>query len=147
MPPSYRTFSLMSHRIGGTTRYAKHSTSGCDGAEHVEVTNFKQPPPYFKSKVKSISETDLGESSRVTISVQRMEDYNFDAKHQALTHSHNQASPLTWIRKSSPLPAGSNSHNNGTNQAALEKQQFNHTTQPVVGRKNNDKHTGISHKG
>lgn len=131
MPPSYPTYSLMSHRIGGTPRYVKHSTGGCDGAEHVEVTNFKQPPPYFKSKVKSISETDLDDSPRVTISVERIENYNFDGNHQALTHSNNQASPLAWIRKNPPLPAPSNRHN-GTNQAAtVDKQQLNRTTQPV----------------
>lgn len=97
----------MSHRMGGTNRYTKHSTGGNGrdssggGGDHVEVTNFKAPPPYLKGKVKSISETDLGRPMRKTILAKRTTDKNdFAQNHRA--HTPDQASVSPW---NSLLPA------------------------------------------
>lgn len=96
----------MSHRLGGTTRFPKHTTatSGSEGADHVATSNLKQPPPYFKSKAKSVSATSLGlgeAPKRIAITEQNRENYTFEPHHQA--HAHDQASSLLWTRTTSPV--------------------------------------------
>lgn len=94
----------MSHRMAGTNRYSKHSTGGNGGAstaggvDHVEVTNFKAPPPYLKGKAKSISETDLGRPMRNTISAKRTTDkIDFAQNHRAPTPDQASVSPWTTL--------------------------------------------------
>lgn len=128
----------MSHRLVGTNRYAKNATGGCDGdagADHVEVTNFKQPPPYLKGKVKSISDTDLGKSMRHPTLSPRVDNSDFAPNR---------------TRKLPPNPTSDTPPRNDTHQQpssqdyaklVLEKQHRN--KQAIIGRhkKNND--TGI----
>lgn len=141
---SSRSHSLMSHRLGGTNRYAKHSTGGVGGSaadvDHVEATNLKQPPPYLKSKVKSMSETELVKSRR-----QQVENNDFGQNHQA--HTPNQASTLAW---NCLLPSTSDTHTaplNDTHQAEeytkLVRENPHRNKQAAITRnKNNDKGIG-----
>lgn len=132
----------MSHRLVGTNRYAKNATGGCDGdagADHVEVTNFKQPPPYLKGKVKSISDTDLGKSMRHPTLSPRVDNSDFAPNR---------------TRKLPPTPTSDTPPLNDTHQQSsqdyaklvLEKQHRN--KQAIIGRhkKNNDTGVGPGNK-
>lgn len=99
----------MSHRVGGSNRYAKHSTGGggsSGSVDHVQVTNLRQnPPPYLKSKVKSISDTDLGRSVRqpLVAAPRLLEHCGFAKNHLAhapITERSDQAPAFEWTTAS-----------------------------------------------
>lgn len=144
----------MSHRLVGTNRYAKPTaTGGCDGVDHSEVTNFKQPPPYLKGKVKSISENDLGKSMRHPLSSsspssQRVENCDFDPNNQ---QARNRKRLLP------PTPDTAPAQNDTTHQPSsssedfaklvLEKQHRNKQALIIGRNKNNNNDQGIGPPG
>lgn len=147
--------SLMSHRLGGTNRYSKHSTGGCNGGsvDHVEVTSLKPQPPYLKGKVKSISETDLGKSlSKSNIAdhhhqTQHLTNSVFNRNNQAFTH--DQATASLWKHpKSSPTNSIVVSHDaqrpKGYAQSVLDKPHRHH---PITIRRNKSNDVGIGTTG
>lgn len=118
----------MSHRLGGTNRYAKNSTGGCAGVgiDHVEATNLKQSRPYLKGKVKSISDTDLGKSMHRHVSAPRLKKSEVQTNYQA--HTHHPASAMNSENtEASHLPSFSDAN-------LLEDLE----TQSVFGQHNNN---------